>query len=418
VSAAIGIELDGRSLRAVRLDGRRGRALRTVEVPWNPDQPAEGVALVRESLGRALRVAVAIRLPLLLAKRVRLPPMSVTERRRALRLEPQRYFPVRLEDLVVAVREDDLVFAAREDAVGAWTRALEPLGPVDLVEPGPVALARALGRAGIRDAVVTQDDRDRGTGIIDVRDGAVAGVRRIYGGIGEAVAALGDAARPRYLTPYAGDRAAEWAQAPAGVALDPLPDGGPVPEPFLTAYGAALGAGGALEGTLLPDEQRARIVGRRRRRLGAATLAAGAGLAFLLVSLDQWRERAAERLGADVAALERRAEPARALQAELALLDRRAQGVAQAAGLRPDPLEALLAVTRRLPSGAYLKSLRYAGGEWQVEGFAPRAAQVTQALGSAPEIEGVRLPAATNRARTGDETNESFALAFKLARRP
>jgi hypothetical protein len=419
VSAAIGIELDGRSLRAVRLNGRGRRGVRTMEIPWNPDDPAEGVALLRDTLGRAVRVVVAVRLPLLFAKRVRLPPMPPAERRRALRLEPQRYFPVRLEDLVVAVRDDDLVFAAREDSVGAWTRALEVLGPVDRVEPGPVALARALGKAGILDAVVTQDDRERGTGVIDLRGGGVSGVRRIYGGPADAAAALAAGAeRRRYLSPWTDDRAAAWAGSLPGVALDPLPDIGRVPEPFLTAYGAALSAGGGLDGTLLPDEHRERIVGRRRRRLGAAVFAAAASAAFLLLSLDAWRARAADRVAADVAALEAKAEPARALQGELATLDRRALGVARAAAARPDPLEALLAVTRRLPAGAYLKSLRYAGEEWQAEGFAPRAAQVTQALGSAPELAAVRVMGATNRARTGEGTNESFALAFRLAQRP
>ena len=115
--------------------------------------------MLREGLGRAARVTVAVRLPLLFAKRIRLPPMPLAERRKVLRLEPQRYFPVRLEDLVVAVREDDLVFAAREEAVEGWMRALDELGPVELVEPGPVALARALDKVGIRDGIVALDDR-------------------------------------------------------------------------------------------------------------------------------------------------------------------------------------------------------------------------------------------------------------------
>ena len=419
MSASIGIELDGRSLRAVRLESRGARHPRTIEIPWNPDEPAEGVRMLRESLGRAARVAVAIRLPLLFAKRVRMPPMPAAERRKALRLEPQRYFPVRLEDLVVAVREDDLVFAAREEAVGAWTRALEALGPVELIEPGPMALARALGKVGVLDAVVALDDRERGTGVIDLRAGAVNGVRRLYGGAPEvATVFAGGMERRRYLSPWAEDRAAALAEPLPGMTLAPLPDAGVVPEAFLTAYGAALSHGGGLDETLLPDEQRQKIVARRRRGFGVAALAAAASAAFLLVSLDAWRARAAERLAGDVAALEASAEPALALQGQLAMLDRRALGVAGVSAGRLDPLETLLVVTRHLPAGAYLRSLRFAGGEWQVEGFAPRAAQVTQALGSAPELGGVRVLAATNRARTGGGTNESFALAFRLVQRP
>ena len=419
MSGSIGIEIDGRSLRAVRLDGRGGRRLRTIEIPWDPDEPAEGARLLRESLGRAERVSLAIRLPLLFAKRVRLPPMPPAERRKALRLEPQRYFPVRLEDLVVSVREDDLVFAAREESVGGWIRALEALGPIHLVEPGPIALARALGKAGITDAVVTLDDRERGTGVVDVRAGVVSGVRRLYGGPAEAAGVLADGTeRPRYLSPWSEDRAAAWATPLPGMTLDPLPAVGAVPDAFLTAYGAALGSGNGLDQTLLPDEQRERIVTRRRRSVGVAALAAAAAAAFLLVSVDAWRSRAADRLAGDVAALEARAGPALELQGQLAMLDRQALGVTEVAATRPDPLRALLAVTQRLPAGAYLRSLRFAGGEWQVEGFAPRAAQVTQAFGSAPELSGVRVLAATNRARTGEGTNESFALAFRLAQRP
>ena len=417
MSGAIGIEVDGGSLRAVRLDGRGGRRLRTIEVPWNPDTPTEAVRVLRESLGRADRVAVALRLPLLFAKRVRMPPMPAAERRRALRLEPQRYFPVRLEDVVVAVRDDDLVFAAREGSVSGWVRALEALGPVDLVEAGPVALARALGKGGITDALVAQDDRERGTGVIELRAGAVSGVRRLYGGPAEAAAVLADGGQhPRFLSPWTEDRA--QALMPRGLALAPLPNVGAVPEAFLTAYGAALGAGQAQHPSLLPDEQRDQIVARRRRGLGVAVLAAAAAAVFLLGSLDARRARAAESLAAEVAALEARARPALELQEQLALLDRRALGVAEVAAARPDPLRALLAVTQRLPAGAYLKSLRFAGAEWQAEGFAPRAAQVTQALGSAPELDGVRVLAATNRSRTGEGTNESFALAFRLVQRP
>jgi general secretion pathway protein L len=147
-------------------------------------------------------------------------------------------------------------------------------------------------------------------------------------------------------------------------------------------------------------------------------LAAVASATFLLTSLDAWRGRAAEDLAREVAALETRAKPALALQRELDLLDRRAQGVAEVTSARLDPLRALQVISDRLPRGAYIRSLRYAGGEWQVEGFAPRAAQVTQSLGSAPELSNVRVLAATNRARTGEETNESFSLAFRLAPGP
>ena len=50
--------------------------------------------------------------------------------------------------------------------------------------------------------------------------------------------------------------------------------------------------------------------------------------------------------------------------------------------------------------------------------MARQAADVTRSLAGTPEITDVRVIAATNRAQVEGETNESFALAFRLAPRP
>lgn len=426
MTECIGIELDGQALRAVRLGGRAGP--RVLETSCDPASPAEAVRAIREGLGRARRVALAVRLPLLFAKRVRLPAMPAAERRNVLRLEPQRYFPVRLEDLVVAVREDDLVFAAREASVGEWIRALEELGPVDLVEPGPVALARSLAEAGIRDAVVALDDREAGLGVIELRAGSVAGVRRLYGGGAQGPGAPGNgggggggggATTPRiYLSPWTQDRATELAADFPGTVLEPLPDLRAIPSSFLSAYGAALGIGGDLEQALLPDDQRRRILGRRRKKLVVAMLAAAASAVFLVASLDAWRARTANSLAAAVNALEVQTAPAIALQRQLTALDRETRAVAGIVASRPDPLRVLLLVSERMPRTARLRSLRLSGAEWQIDGYARRAAEVTQALGGTPALSDVRVLAATNRAQMGKQMNESFALAFRLVPRP
>ena len=419
MTGRIGIELDGHVLRAVRLEGRR-RA-RVLEIEYDPDSPTEAVRVLRETLGRARRVALAVRLPLLFTKRVRLPPMPPAERRKVLRLEPQRYFPVRLEELVVAVREDDLVFAMREASVAEWIRALEELGAVDLVEPGPVALARALAKAGIRDAVVALDDRSAGIGVIQVRDGGVAGARRLYGSVAEVASALlngtGDTEPRIFLSPWNQDRAMEFAAELGGAVLEPLPDLRAVPSAFLSAYGATLPTGSDLEPTLLPEDQRRRILSQRRKKLALAALAAAASAVFLLGSVDAWRAGAADALAAQAKELEVRAAPALALHRQLAALDGEAQAISRIAATRPDPLRVLLLVSERLPKGARLRSLRLSGGEWQIDGYARRAAEVTQALGNTPELSDVRVLAATNRAQMG-QMNESFALAFRLVSGP
>ena len=417
----IGVEIDSRAIRAVRLNGRASRP-RVLETEWDPDDPGEAVRALGEGLGRARRVAVAIRLPLLFTKRVRLPPIPVAERRRVLQLEPQRYFPVRLEDLAIAVRDDDLVFAAREASVNEWIVALEALGSVDQVEAGPAALARALADAGIRDAVVALDDGERGTGLIEIVGSEVAGARRLYGGLGEVASALATAGaapdRKFYLWPWDEGRAAALAVELGGMRPVPLPDLRSVPAPFLSAYGAALGVGRDLERALLPDEQRRRILSRRRKAVAAVTLAAAASAAFMLASLDAWRGRSAEHLAAEVKALQVRAAPVVTLQNQSTALERQARTVTGIAAARPDPLRVLLVLSERLPPGAYIRSLRLSGAEWQIEGFARRAAEVTQALGGAPELGDVRVLAASNRAQMGEQMNESFALAFRLVPRP
>jgi hypothetical protein len=389
-----------------------------LEATYDSAGLVEAVRELRRVLGRARRVAIAVRLPLLLVKRVRLPALPASDRRRVLRLEPQRYFPVRLEELAVAVRDDDLVFAVREDLLAEWVRQLETLGPVDLVEPGPVALARALEDAGLHDAVIALDDSRAGTSVLDLRGGRLASVRRLRGGPAEATEVVASAAengrRPVLLWPWT----EELATRLGGGRPAPLPGDGAVPSPFLSAYGAALGVGTDLQAALLPEEQRKRIVSRRRRHVIGAALAAAAAAAFLLGSVEAWRTRETDQVTAEVRALERRAAPALALQRQVAQLDERAAALAGMATARPDPLRVLLLLSARLPRDAHLQSLRFAGGEWQIEGYARRAAAVTQALGSAPQLVNLRVMAASSRARVGEETNESFALAFRVAARP
>jgi hypothetical protein len=416
VSASIGLELDPRVIRGVRLEGWNRRPTRTLEAEWTADGIGEVVRGLREQLGPARRVAVAIRLPLLFAKRVKLPPLPPAERRKILRLEPQRFFPIRLEELVIQLGPGELVFAAREDKIAEWTAALEVLGPVDLVEPGPVALARALGRAGVTDAVAVLDDAASGLGVIEIRSGVVTGTRRVYGPLAAAAAALASAAggspHPVYLAPWSEDRAR--ALAPSGAVPAPMPDTRAVPAPFLTAYGAALGIGRDTDDALLTDELGARIRGRRRRELVFAALACMAALVFALTSADAWRARTVRQLAAQVRDLQAKAVPALALRNEVGILSRQTQAVAELESERPDPLRVLLALLGRLPPGAYLQALRLTGTEWQIDGYAPQAASVIEALGGAPEFHEVRFISATTRAQFGDRTYESFSVAFRF----
>src|SRR5207247_11407670 len=178
--ARLGIELGARTLRGVRLEGWYRTRARTVEIEWDREHPAEAVAALRQHLGPAPRIALALDLPLLFTKQVKLPALGPAGKRSILRLEPERFFAVRAEDIVPAVRgDDDLVFAAKEGSLAEWVAALEQLGPVDLIEPGDVALARELARVGRKAAGKVIDAERGGVGVVGISDGRIFAYRRL-----------------------------------------------------------------------------------------------------------------------------------------------------------------------------------------------------------------------------------------------
>ncbi len=257
--ARLGVELGARTLRGVRVEGWPKARTRAVEIGWDRENPEEAVQALRQHLGAARRVAVAVDLPLLFAKRVKLPAVSAAQRRDILRLEPERFFAVRAVDVVPAVRaDDDLVFAAPEASLAGWVAALERIAPVDLVEPAPVALSRALAHAPLADAVALLDARADGIGLVEFRGGRVTRARRLFGDLDGAAAALTADGSPAtvYLSPWSEDRVRALAALLPGVTLQPLPAVSDVAGPFLAAYGAALAIGTQPDfaGTLVSPE--------------------------------------------------------------------------------------------------------------------------------------------------------------------
>src|SRR3989442_12992876 len=90
--ARLGIELGARTLRAVRLEGWYRTRARTVEIEWDGAHPAEAVAALRQHLGPARRIALALDLPLLFTKQVKLPALGPAGKRSILPPEPERLF--------------------------------------------------------------------------------------------------------------------------------------------------------------------------------------------------------------------------------------------------------------------------------------------------------------------------------------
>lgn len=81
-------------------------------------------------------------------------------------------------------------------------------------------------------------------------------------------------------------------------------------------------------------------------------------------------------------------------------------------------LSVLLALSRQLPAGAFVRGIRGSGSEWQLDGYAPNASSVIARLGAAPEFKGVHFLSAMNHAQVGHQSYESFALAFRFVSAP
>jgi Tfp pilus assembly protein PilN len=417
MSARLGLELGPELVRAVRLEGWGRGPIRVLELHWDPAEPAALVSALRENLGTISRMAVAVDLSFLFAKQVRLPPVSATEKRRILMLEPERFFPVRGEELLLAPRgEDNLVFAARASMVGEWLEALEALAPVELVEAGPVSLARALGRVDAGDATILMEGKDRTVNVAEVRAGRVRRIHRTSdpAELDAWVANREAPSRPVYYRPLNGNRdglaiAAEIGELPSVAGVVPS---------HLAAYGAALGLGHDLDEALLPADLARGIVRRRQRSTLLAGLACVAALSFALLSLDGFRSRTLHRLEVESARIRQPAESVLTLQRQADALGREARAVAAIQAERMDPLAALAALTRRLPPEAYISALRTTGKDWQIDGYAREAAPLVARLEDDPRFEGVHFLSATSRTRMNGILYESFSIALRLVPAP
>lgn len=427
----IGVEIGTRTLRAVRpaTSGWRSRPAHVVELECDAANPRDAVTNLRAHLGGATgRIAVALDVPLLFIKQVKLPALAAGEKRRILSLEPERFFALRGDEVVAAARaEDNLIFATREAAVATWVAALETLAPVEVVEPGPTALLRALARAGISDAAVLCDGQEAregtgGVGMFVLRGGRIHRARRVFGGLREAASALREeSALPEtvFLSPWNEDGARTVAAELGGAAtrVAPLPTVAGVSSQFLPALGAALALDRppAADSSLVPSELATRVVSRRRRERAVAILACAAAGILAVSAADGWRGRALTSLQSDLPALRERAAPAVSLQSEIQAAQQEAQTIRAVTLQRPEPLRVLAALTHRLPPEAYVRALRFGGTDWQIDGYAPNAARVLAELGGAPEFSDVHFMAATTRVTLGSRTYETFALAFRFA---
>jgi Tfp pilus assembly protein PilN len=418
----IGIEIGPHRLRAVRIGGARSGRIDSMEVEWSSDAPAETVSALRERFGPGALLSVAVDTAALLVKRVTLPPLSLEERRRILTIDPERYFPVRGEDLVVAVRDDDLAFAAPAAQFDRWVDALGALGAVERVEPAPVALVRYLaGRGGHDGIVVIAHPGDRQCAVVLAQGGSLRGVRRVFnrpGEMAEAVRTMGIAGGAVYLYPWRDDLAAELAADVGDATLERVPQPVGTTEPFACAVGAALGVDAGPEATFASPALARRQASRRRWRAAGAAISVVAASVVLFSAFGAYRERALRILDERIA--ERRAAAAEVqdLQEELAGLRRELGTLDQVEEGRADPLSALLALTRTLPGDAHVRGIHNAGDQWEVDGYARDAARLIPVLEESNAFAEVRFRTATTRARVGTENYETFSLALRYLPTP
>jgi len=429
----LGVQLGVDRARAVLLTRWPRRRARTVELPFDPERPQETVAALRAVVGTPRRIAVAIDIHLLRTKRITLPALSAEARRNILRLEPDRFFAVRGEELVPAICGDDgLVFAGSAPALTQWTEAIEQLAPVDLVEPTPVALARGLADADINDALVVFDGDQAGVAIAEVRGGRVTRARRLFGSNVGADAAFSaepattEVPAAAFLDPWTASRPDALAPLVAGASFAPVPSVGratsglAIDGTFAAAYGAALGIRRMppVAETLLGPTHATAV---RRRRVRALTLAIAACVAaaiFAVAAIGDRRARAEAQLDAATTALADRVAPALAMQSEIAALARRAAALRAIDAERPDPLRLLRALSAVLPPGAFVRQLHGVGADWQVDGYAPSASAVLATLGADAAFRDVHFLSAMTQARVAGRTYENFSLAFRFSPAP
>jgi Tfp pilus assembly protein PilN len=398
--------------------------VRTLEVSWDPENPGEAVAAVRAHFGTARRVYAAVDLSLLRVKQIELPPVPLGEKRRILSLEPDRFFAVRGEELAFALQsEGDLVFAGQESLIAAWIEALGRLGPLERLEPGPVAFARAMAKANASDGLALYAGDDDSVTVLRLADGRVDWVRRLPGDLSQAVLRLRSddetaAAGPVYVAPLTDEIGQALAEDFPSIDPRPLPTLAKLDPAYLTAFGTGLATQEGWRESLLTAELEGTLGRRRRVRLGLAAAACAAAVAFAVLSLEASRVRAEERLDEQIAQLQERASSALALQQQAEALDRQADAVVEIENTRPNPLEGLLELSEEFPEDAWIRSIRSAGGEVQIDGYAGDAAALIPLFENDPRFEDVRFLSGTSRTQFGNETYENFSLALRVVRAP
>ena len=160
--------------------------------------------------------------------------------------------------------------------------------------------------------------------------------------------------------------------------------------------------------------------GAERRRITARGLGLRGGLlavALLLLAglavtpAAQARLRAIQAQAA-LDQLSKEAAPQLAQREKIVKQTERLQAIAKLAEQQLAPLPVLDMLTRILPDGSWLSTLRLEGGKVTISGAADDTAALVRSLGSQPGVLGVRSPSPATR--VGRSEKESFTLELTL----
>jgi hypothetical protein len=350
-------------------------------------------ALLGTSHGRERKATLHIALlpPLAHWRLITLPGLRIDEARQVVRREPSRYLPIAADAPPLVVELE-----------GTGWRERSPFTML--------AAPRALIE-GIHSAA-----RDTGWEVAEIVSAHSAWAASVWSGwrMGRSsertlLVALGD--RIDVVTSRYG-RAAQARRLPAALRSTLPAASTPVPDPVALAAHLAPDAGGPAllsEGAREVVERRARITAIRR-------LAAAAALFVAAGVVELWgssRERSA--LAEERAHLRTSVGEALATRESLAQATQRLATVRSAAGSAPRWSALIVSLAETLPDGAFLISLGGSGDSLRLEGIAPRAAPVFDAVGS---IQGVRSlrpdgPIRQERSAAG-EASERFTLTASM----
>ncbi len=388
MSRYVGLELGGIRIRAVTISRWTAAPQQRFEIDWDPSDPAAAVDLLRNHLGDATAISLAVGLEWLQVKHISLPPVAATSKRHMILIEPDRYFPIDSAALALhASLESDLVFAASASLIEQWVSAFGHWAPVECVEPSPVSFTRAIAGSNASSGRFAMASGEGEQGLVEINRGSLRSARRTVDPVNSSD-------------------------------LRPAPSVRGVPAEFLTAYGAALSAKGSAKEMLSSPALENEIGKRRVREIARWAALALLAFAAALFSVDRSRTRLLERVGQEASLISSRAAPAAEAQSRMAMLSSRSSAIKELNGSQADVLQVLAILSRRLPPDAVVSMLRVSGSEWEIDGTAANAGAVIPALDAERMLSDVKARSATSRFRDAGRTVESFSIAFHANARP